>query len=911
MTVVTDYTALLSDSISSSPGKAAFYTYSFAATPPAYLADTYSAAQLASFRPLTSAEQGVARTALNMWASASGVTLFEVTQGVGDINFGVYDMALLGQAGFAGFAYYGTDSRYGVDSDVFLSSADASNLHVVLHEVGHAFGLKHPFDGTITLDPSLNDFAHTVMSYTPGSSTGSTLGTFDLQAIQYLYGSASNDGTQVASWSWNATTETLTQTGSAAADIIAGVAARDIISGGLGADSITGGSGGDSLDGGDGNDTISAVVAPGYGAVTMLGGTGDDSLSLQIATSAPAFSIDGGTGNDTLTITSAAYYSPFIVSLASSAVQIANVERVYVLGGPAADQITGTAAGEQIQGFAGADYLAGLGGNDTFFGGDGADTLVGGAGVDYLSGDGGADRFVFLDATDSTPVATDTIADFATGTDLFDTSAMPLWDVQVTGAGGSWAVSGAGLSGAFRVTVNGTFALSDVVRQTVGVHLVGTASAESLTGLAGRDFLEGSAGNDTLSGAGGGDYLSGGTGNDVLDGGAGNDVALVADARGAVTVSHDQTAHTLVLATTTEGTDRLVRVEQVRFSDGLYSFAFTNPGAAVVANFNPANGWASQDQYPRHVADINGDGYADIVGFGYAGVLVSFGSAAGTFSTAAVVVSNFGQTAGWANDNGFHRELADINGDGRADILGFGYAGTLVSLAKANGTFDNPFTGVADFGVNQGWANQNGFARTVGDVNGDGKADLVGFGYAGTLVSLGNGDGTFKPVITGLANFGVNQGWTSDNAFHRALADVNGDGKADLIGFGQGGTLVALSNGDGTFANANLVLANFGAGQGWTSNDASNRLVVDVNGDHIADIVGFGPTGTLVAFGNGDGTFTDAGQDLANFGSGQGWTSDNTFHREVADMNHDGLADVVGFGIAGVLVGLNQGDFLL
>lgn len=417
----------------------------------------------------------------------------------------------------------------------------------------------------------------------------------------------------------------------------------------------------------------------------------------------------------------------------------------------------------------------------------------------------------------------------------------------------------------------------------------------------------GTIGADLLFGATGNDTLTGGPGNDTLDGGAGSDIAIYSVARSVANVSFDTVNRKLVVTAGADGTDTLVNVEQLRFSDGLYSFTFANPGAAVVANFNPANGWSSQDQNPRHVADVNGDGYADIVGFGYAGVLVSFGSANGSYSAARVVVSNFGQTAGWTSDNRFHRELADVNGDGRADIVGFGYAGTLVSLARADGTFDNPSTGIVDFGVNQGWANQNGFARTVGDVNGDGKADIIGFGYAGALVALGNGNGTFRPAVTAIANFGVNQGWTSDNTYHRAVADVNDDGKADIIGFGIAGTYVALSNGDGTFADAKLVLGDFGANQGWSSNDSFSRLVTDINGDDVSDIVGFGIAGTLVAFGLGDGTFSAASTDLANFGAAQGWISDNTYHRTIADLNNDGLGDIVGFGIAGVLVGMNQG----
>ncbi|WP_292938685.1 Calx-beta domain-containing protein [Novosphingobium sp. 32-60-15] len=442
-----------------------------------------------------------------------------------------------------------------------------------------------------------------------------------------------------------------------------------------------------------------------------------------------------------------------------------------------------------------------------------------------------------------------------------------------------------------------------------GSDITGTALNDYIVGTAGNDILAGIGGNDVLIGAQGGDILNGGIGNDLLDGSAGGDRAVFSATRAQSTVTVGSSA--LTVSSALDGTDTLVRVEQIQFADGLYSFTFRNPGAAVVANFNPANGWASQDQFPRHIADVNGDGFADVVGFGFSGVLVSFGSANGSFSGTSLVVANFGQTAGWASDNQFHRELADVNGDGRHDILGFGFAGTLVSLARADGTFANPTTGIANFGTNQGWSSQNGFARTVGDVNGDGKADIIGFGFAGALVSLGNGNGTFQAVQTGVANFGVAQGWTNDNNFHRAVADVNGDGRDDIVGFGIAGTLVALSNGNGTFGPAQLVLSDFGVNQGWANNDAFPRMVTDVNGDDIADIVGFGIAGTLVSYGKGDGTFTTAGFDLANFGTNQGWSSNNTFYRDVADVDNDGLADIIGFGISGVLIAYNQGDFLL
>jgi hypothetical protein len=187
-------------------------------------------------------------------------------------------------------------------------------------------------------------------------------------------------------------------------------------------------------------------------------------------------------------------------------------------------------------------------------------------------------------------------------------------------------------------------------------------------------------------------------------------------------------------------------------------------------------------------------------------------------------------------------------------------------------------------------------------VNGDGFADIVGFGVAGTFVSLGTGTGSFGTASLALSNFGANQGWSSNNVFHREVGDVNGDGFADIVGFGVAGTLVALGQANGTFGTASLALGNFGTNQGWNTQDVFTRDLADVNGDGRDDVVGFGVAGTFVAYGQTNGTFSTAAFDLANFGRDQGWNSDNTFHRELADVNGDGLADVVGFGFGGVFV---------
>ena len=73
--------------------------------------------------------------------------------------------------------------------------------------------------------------------------------------------------------------------------------------------------------------------------------------------------------------------------------------------------------------------------------------------------------------------------------------------------------------------------------------------------------------------------------------------------------------------------------------------------------------------------------------------------------------------------------------------------------------------------------------------------------------------------------------WTPENP--RFLADLTGDGRADIVGFGDSGVWVALNNGDGTFQPPNQVLAHMGLTQGWRV-EAHPRFLADLTGDRIA-----------------------------------------------------------------------------
>src|SRR5213079_960395 len=120
----------------------------------------------------------------------------------------------------------------------------------------------------------------------------------------------------------------------------------------------------------------------------------------------------------------------------------------------------------------------------------------------------------------------------------------------------------------------------------------------------------------------------------------------------------------------------------------------------------------------------------------------------------------------------------------------------------------------ASFGYSQGWRVDR-HPRCLARLTNSGFDDIVGFGEEGVWTALSKGDGTFQQPMTEpvLENFGYQQGWRVDK-HPRFLAKLTSSGFADIIGFGDAGVWTSLSNGDGTFQDANYVLANFGIEQG-------------------------------------------------------------------------------------------------
>ncbi|WP_414170205.1 FG-GAP-like repeat-containing protein [Streptoverticillium reticulum] len=282
---------------------------------------------------------------------------------------------------------------------------------------------------------------------------------------------------------------------------------------------------------------------------------------------------------------------------------------------------------------------------------------------------------------------------------------------------------------------------------------------------------------------------------------------------------------------------------------------FTPAGGKLVlkafGHGQQAGGWLV-DKHPRFLVDTTGDGRADIVGCHDDGVWVSLQDEEGKFAplTDEPVLRAFGhneKAGGWLVDK-HPRFLVDTTGDGRADIVGCHDDGVWVSLQDEEGKFADPLYILDDFGADQGWSSIEEHPRFLAPTTDGGAVDIVGFGPQGVVVSRGRGDGTFEPSKLVLNDFGLAQGWTSSKHL-RLLADVTGDGKPDIIRFGDEGVWVSHNRGDGQYKQAQLVCRGFGYNEdaGAWRVDRHPRFLADITGDGRVDIVGFGGPGVYVA----------------------------------------------------------------
>ncbi|MFI0237652.1 hypothetical protein [Streptomyces sp. NPDC016845] len=320
----------------------------------------------------------------------------------------------------------------------------------------------------------------------------------------------------------------------------------------------------------------------------------------------------------------------------------------------------------------------------------------------------------------------------------------------------------------------------------------------------------------------------------------------------------------------------------------------------VLRDFGYEKGGYRTDRHPRTLARVTPNRRPGIFGFADDGVYLSLGQAGGRFGAPRRVVADLGYTSGWRVDK-HPRFLADVTSKSGDDIVGFGEHGVWTALAIGDGTFMEPTFVIADFGYESGWRVDK-HPRFMADITGDGAADIVGFGEQGVWTALSKGDGTFTEPRFVIADLGYESGWRVDR-HPRFMATITRDPMADIVGFGEQGVWTALSKGDGTFTDPAFVIDQFGYVAGGWRVDKHPRLLADTTGDSgLADIVGFGPEGVWMARSLGDGQFDTPGLVRPHFGfDAGGWRVDK-HPRLLADTTGDGKADIVGFADDGVWV---------
>jgi serralysin len=666
--------------------------------------------------------------------------------------------------------------------------------------------------------------------------------------------------------------------GSEYGDNLYGSTAANVLNGNGGADYIKGGGGADTLDGGDGIDTASyygssAGVTVGVsgtasggdaegdvlshfenligsdyndtlmgdaGANTLSGMGGDDVLkggggadtlagsygNDQLKGGGAADALDGGDGID------AAIYSDSDVGV--------NVSLVSGLG------FNGTAAGDtltNIENLYGSSYA------DTLTGNGLANVLSGGQGADTLIGNGGNDSFRYVNGADA--VAGESV-NGGTGTDkllLEGTGAISFAGVTLTSVE-QLEYSGAGASTAtFSSTqLGGVGQINAVTASGAADGIIVNGSSADLSGMTFNNWnsgvdtvrINGTAAANTLTGSTENDVINGGAQNDIMDGIRGVDTALFSGHRSDYTIAK---VGGNVQLTGADGTDTVLHVEKLAFSDGIVSKQATD-----------FSGEFTGDMLWRH---DDGTTYAWLMNDGHRDVDVSLGAISnqwhiedtgdfnGDGTSDLLWRHDDGTTYAWLMNDG-HRDVdvnlgmvgaqwhvegaGDLNSDGTTDILWRHDDGTTGSWLMQNGHVD---TDIVYGAISNQWHVQG-----IADISGDGESDLLWRHDDGTTYAWLMEDGQ--------RSVDVNLGVIAAQWHVQGTGDFNGDGTSDILWRNDDGTAFAwlMKNNGSSYDGVNF---------GVISNQWQIDGVSDINADGNSDVLWRHDDGTTYAWLMNDG----------------------------------------------------------
>jgi hypothetical protein len=552
----------------------------------------------------TLAQQVATRTAFDYISKLTGIQFVETVNGA-DAQIHLCNVNLQGSnvtglcSWHSSYSYSGTQLvSYEADAYVYLDNVEwftqNRNLNpggygyeTLLHELGHALGLKHPFDDSIHLPASQDNTSNTLMSYTEAGGPHAAYSPYDIAALNWLYG---GDGLGGA-LGINSTTGARYLTGTSGADTLTGTAAND---------KLEGDGGNDMIDGGLGLDTaVFRGVRSNYTFAELSNGD-------LVVTSK-----DGIDGIDTLRSIETLQFQDMSVSRAdvSSADNVAPAQPTLVVTMNANGYTTGNtplvsgkaeagstvkvynSAGNQLVGTATAD-ANGLWTTKLNVYADGQSYSVYANATDAAGNISVASAAAAFKVDSTPPVVPTYNMAYTAGTNhaTFDGTAEAGTTIELVRSGDLQTIARtkAGTDGSWHLDTsplpNGNYTVSVV---SLDLADNGSSAANRPT------FTVNSAAN--ITGTGANDVLHPGAGGNGVDGGAGIDTAIYAGSRSNFTVAQEAWGFGVNDNVGSGGHDALINVERVKFDDGslaldvegsagqvfrLYSAAFSRPAEA-------------------------------------------------------------------------------------------------------------------------------------------------------------------------------------------------------------------------------------------------------------------------------------------------------------------------------------------